>query len=139
VTLHPSYEKCKAFGLTATVDTEGCDYLVHVGEAPSPGSSYLGSTDIECAGANLIRITAGIIGNRCEVQIGSQTGLVSEVVNKAGPPKDVELRANITGITYKITKDEGTCPLSLAGQTFSGGDYKGNTTLVGSSAIFISD
>ena len=140
VTVHPAYEKCKAFGLSATIDTEGCDFIVHPG-ATLAADKYTGTIDVECSGANVIKITAGIIGNRCEVQVGSQTGLSSgeAVNNTAASPKDIDLTAAVTGITYKITKDEGTCPLSKVGETFSDGDYNGSVTIKGSSGIFISD
>ena len=140
VTLHPSYEKCKAFGLNATIDTEGCDYVAHIGETSGSGAPYIGSTDLECSGASVIQITAGIVGNKCEMQIGTQTGFNGEVVNKVGPPRDLELRANLTGLAYKVTKDEGTCPLSKVGETFKDGDYKGNSTLTGVGAgLFVSE
>lgn len=138
ITVTPTYEKCKWFGMTLTYDVEGCDYLIHVGE--TSGSNYNGTTDIVCPVGKVIKLTSGIVGNRCEIQIGPQTGLSKvESINKTGPPKDVELKLTLTGITYKVTKDEGTCLLSKVGETFKDGDYSGNVTLTGSSGLFISD
>jgi len=137
VTLTPTYEKCIAFGLKATIDMEGCDYLIHFTNTLTPGGNYDGSLDIVCPPEKKIKITAGIVGNRCEVGIEPKTDLTTlEGVNKVG---DVEIKAKITEITYIVTKDEGTCPLSLVGKTFHDGDYTGNVTLTGSSGLSISD
>jgi len=138
VTVTPTYEKCKWFGQSLTYDVEGCDFLIHIGE--TSGSNYSGTTDIVCPVGKVIKLTSGIVGNRCEIQIGPQTGLGKvEGINKAGPPKDVELKLSLTGITYKVTKDEGVCALSKVGETFKDGDYSGNVTLTGSSGLSISD
>jgi len=140
ITASPTFEKCKAFGLTSTIDTEGCDVLVHIGETLTVGGNYGGTVDLECPEGKAIKVTSGIVGNKCEIQFGTQTGLSKgEGINKAGPPKDIEVNINATGVTYKITKDEGTCPLSGLGKTFSDGDYVGTGTVVGSSGLFISD
>ena len=137
ITLSLFNEKCKAFGLASTIETEGCHFTTHISFIP-PSIRF--SLDIECIAGKLIKFLAGIIGNRCEIQIGTQTGLSGgEAFNKAGPPKDVELKTNITGITYKVTKDEGTCPLSKVGETFKDGDFTGNVTLTGSSGLFVSE
>jgi len=137
ITVAPTYEGCKAFGLSATIDTTGCHYLIHIGETLTPGGNYGGTIDAECSGTNLIRITAGIIGNKCEVTVASQTGL-SKGEGIAGA-SDIEVKATVTGIKYTVTKDEGTCPLSKVGETFSDGDYNGNVTVTGSSALSLSD
>jgi len=139
VTVTPLYEKCKAFGLAATIDTAECDYMIHIGETLTPNGNYGGTIDVECATGNVIKITAGIVGNRCEVQVGTQTNLSKGEGVNAGAGSDVEIRATVTGIKYTVTKDEGTCPLSKVGSTFTDGDYNGNVTLTGGAAIGISD
>jgi len=140
VTVTPSFEKCKAFGLTATVDIEGCDFVIHIGETLTVGGNYGGTLDIECPGSNAIKVTAGIVGNKCELQIGTQTGLKSgEGFNTAGSPKDGDIILNGTGLTYKVSKDEGTCPLSKVGQTFHDGDYTGKGTVSSAVGLFVSD
>lgn len=137
VTLTPTYESCKAFGLAATIDTSGCDYVFHIGETYALGEYHV-PFDIECSGVNLIKITAGVIGNKCEIQIGTQTGLFAGQI--ANTVSDLEFLANhVPFITYKVTKDEGTCPLSKAGTTFFDGSYSGWMTLSGSSSLGVTD
>jgi len=143
LTVHPTYENCIGFGfgIAITIDTEGCNYVIHIGETVTPGGNYTGSTDVECSAGKVIKLTAGFIGNKCEVQIGTQTGLNTiELVNKVGSPKDVEIKTNIAGITYKVTKDEGACPLSNVGETRYDLDYMGNNvTFASSSGLSVTD
>lgn len=133
ITVTPVYEKCKAFGLASTIDHEGCQYLIHITETLPSSTTYDGDIDVVCPAGQVIKITAGIIGNKCEVQVGGQTGLTTLTGNNTpaagGNPDDVDLTAHVTGITYKVTKDEGTCPLSKVGETFKDGVYSGQVTV----------
>jgi len=140
ITVAPLYEDCKSFGLTSTIDVNGCHFLFHITGTLTPNVSYDGSADLTCAAGSNIVITAGIIGNRCEVDVEPQTGLTTiEGFNKTGTPKDVEIKANITGIKYTVTKDEGTCPLSKVGETRNDGDYTGSVTVNSSTGLSFSD
>lgn len=131
--VHPVYTECTAFGLNATVTTTGCDYTLHTTTTTGLGGWHVDTTVI-CSGTNVIKIVTAT----CEVTVGSQSlPHTSEVTNAGdGSPEtdmDLHLHTNITGITYKVTKDGIGCPLSGTG-TFSKGDYVGTTTLEGEDA-----
>jgi hypothetical protein len=65
LTLHPEYSECTAFGLAATVSTEGCNYVL------STSSATAGSMAIECANGKEVLTTVKAAG--CTVKIGAQT------------------------------------------------------------------
>jgi hypothetical protein len=124
VTVHPEYTECKAFGLNATVNTTGCDYLLHLGAVT--GTGWHVTTDVVCAAGSLIKITTAT----CEVTVGAQTGLATSQVTNGTTvsPMDLILHTKITGIKYTVVKDGIGCPLSGTG-SFSKGDYNGTTTI----------
>ncbi|HVO53605.1 MAG TPA: hypothetical protein VMT37_04245 [Solirubrobacterales bacterium] len=67
----PTYSKCKAAGLAATVKSEGCVYSVHlVEEGTTP---YPTTTAVVCPEGKKLTIEAA--GLPCTVTIGSQSGL----------------------------------------------------------------
>jgi hypothetical protein len=109
-TFSATYTECSAFGfLNPTVNTEGCDYLVHVNSGS--GDTYAGKGDTVCPAGKSFKITAGT----CALEIPAQAGSVSieyknDTVNK-------RIEGNVTGssITYKVTQDGFGCPFSGTG------------------------
>jgi hypothetical protein len=136
-TVHPEYGKgggkCTAFlGLSATITTDGCNYLFHIGNTITPGGNWDGTVDIECEAGKSISIVAGT----CEVKVDAQNGLSTvEGINMAGSPSDVTVKANVKNIHYTVTKDGFLCPLEGVGKEFVLGDYTGNTTITAKDSL----
>jgi hypothetical protein len=100
VTVTPTYSECKAFGfLSASVNMNGCDYVLHT----------FGTMDIECGAFNSIVITA----STCEMQISSQTNLAwVSLSNGAG---NIWIGPEVGHIVYTVTKDGFACPFNGTG------------------------
>jgi len=122
--VHPVYGGCTAFGLSATINTHSCNYefLEPTGTGP-----FTGKVNIVGCGTEPIQITAGT----CEVTVGNQ-GPLSQVTyeNLARTPKEVLVKAEVSGIRYTKVKDGFLCPLNGTG-TLEDGTYKGNTETEG--------
>jgi hypothetical protein len=131
---HPTYTGCKAFGfLTATVNTEECNYLFHVTTKTGEGK-YQAHADVVCPAGQSIKVSA----STCKIEIKGQTGLTT--VNFENSSGDLKVLANVGGIAYTVTQDGIGCPFNGTGAK-TGGTYVTNEssplTLVGSSAIDI--
>lgn len=122
--VHPTYGGCTAFGLSATIETHSCNYKF---EQPTGSGPFTGKVDIVNCGTQPIQITAGT----CEVTVGNQ-GPLSQVTyeNLARTPKEVLVKAEVSGIKYTKVKDGFLCPLNGTG-TLEGGTYAGNTETEG--------
>jgi hypothetical protein len=115
VTVTPTYTECRAFGfLSATVTMNGCDYKFWTS----------GAVDLECpTGKNIV-----VVASTCEADIPTQTGLTS--VSYANNGNHIDVKANVTGITYNVTKDGFGCP-------FNGTGHKTGGTYTQSSAVTV--
>ncbi|HEX5712251.1 MAG TPA: hypothetical protein VFX85_02935, partial [Solirubrobacterales bacterium] len=89
-TASPTYEGCTLAGTAATVDVNGCKYLLHLSGASS------GPLDVTCEAGKEITITAG---TRCTVHIPPQTGLGSVAHTNLGSGLTKELTSDFTGVT----------------------------------------
>jgi hypothetical protein len=117
VQVTPTYTSCRAFGfLSATVTMDECVYIFHSN----------GTADVECPAGNEVTI----VSSTCEVRIPTQTGLSSVVLQNA--LASISAQANITGITYTVTKDGFGCPFSGTG-TKKGATYTQNEAITVSS------
>jgi hypothetical protein len=134
VVVTPTYNECTAFSLPATVEHDGCTYVLHTKETTGKGGWHV-TTDLVCPEGKAMTIKTAT----CEVQVAEQKGLTTSEVTNSGaaePPTamDLVLHTNIgsaagsTKITYKVTKDGIGCPLSGVGH-FTEGDYVGTTTV----------
>jgi hypothetical protein len=103
--VHPVYEKCFA-GLAKVkykveVETTNCNYKFH-----DPELLMEPSVDVVCTGTPKAQVHVKLKeevggGLFCEVLVPEQAGLKKvEYNNLAGPPKKVEVEANVKGIKY---------------------------------------
>lgn len=116
------YKECTSFGIGSTIHTEGCHYLIHADT--KSGGNFIGRATLQTC---TIKITAGT----CEVDVEPQVlGGITAENSGTEASMDILLKANVTGIKYKVTKDGIGCPLSGTG-TFEKGDYTGDTTITG--------
>lgn len=132
LTVTPEYKECKTLGVAATVNMEGCTYVVHVIEKAS-ADNYRAESDISCPEGKSIKVSF----LTCKAEIKSQTGreTIDLIDNtEASPKKDISVRPTVTGIAYTVTQDEGACPFNGTGAK-TGGEYTSgeNTTLTGQS------
>jgi hypothetical protein len=120
VAVHPEYSGCKAFGVAATVNTTGCNYVfpIEVGGATP--------TEVSCSGTNKITVTP--TGIACVVTVGNQSGINGiSLANVAGSPSDIKQTISATNITY--TETGAGC--HLGGGTHANGKYTGTNKITG--------
>ncbi|HVO53141.1 MAG TPA: hypothetical protein VMT37_01880 [Solirubrobacterales bacterium] len=124
LTVTPAYSECKASGLSATVETHGCQYVFHGGESLGEGK-FKGTADISCPSGESIEILAA--ANTCDAKIGSQSGLSSiTYTNQGEAPQKIKITEELGSLHYTVSKDEGSCPLSGTGEK-TNGTAKGNS------------
>jgi Trypsin len=136
LTLTPQYKECKAsfLGFAATVEMEGCAYVLHLAEKAA-ADDYRAYTDISCSAGKSIKIVAGT----CKAEIKAQTeretvDLVDDT--SASPKKDITMRPTLAGLAYTVTQDGAFCPFSGTGEK-TGGEYTSaeGITLTGQSTV----
>jgi hypothetical protein len=102
IEITPGLAGCKAFGVNATVDTEGCHLIFHITGTVGSGATTL---DVECTEAKEVTVTP--VGINCIIHIPSQTGLtgltLDNAVNPATTKDDLTLTLNIHSIKYTET------------------------------------
>jgi hypothetical protein len=107
LTVHPKYENCTAFGLPATVTTEGCNYefLEPAGTTPT----LTGNLNLVCETGKSIIINVN--SGTCTVTVGTQNGLssVSYTTETVGGHEQVKVAANVTNITANVAGGILTC------------------------------
>lgn len=122
LTVTPSYKGCTAFGLAATVEMEGCTYVLHVAEKEST-DNYLAYADVSCPAGKSIKISVPSVGCKLEVKSQNELGTVDLVDDTgASPKKDVTVQPTLKGIAYTVTQDGAFCPLSGTGEK-TGGEH----------------
>lgn len=136
LTLTPTYKECKAsfLGVAATVEMEGCAYVLHVAEKAS-ADNYRAYTDISCPAGKSIKIVAGT----CKAEIKAQTERETvDLVDDTGasPKKDITMRPTLAGIAYTVTQDGAFCPFNGTGEK-TAGEYTSaeGITLTGQSTV----
>jgi hypothetical protein len=82
ITLTPHYKNCAVSGIPITVDMNGCDYVLHIGQTTGAAGTYGVTTDIVCPVGQEIRMT--LFGGAtkhaeskpfCKIDIKEQAGL----------------------------------------------------------------
>lgn len=116
--LTPTFSGCSFAGLAASVQMNGCTYLVHVGATFATTAS--GTLDIVCPAGKEMTVTAPTVGTtKCAVHIPAQTGLESVSVGNVGSGTTREVTvsfsigAGLTRIKYSQTAgtaETGNCP-----------------------------
>ena len=121
----PSFSGCTAFGLPATITSNGCAFGLNAAEAES-WSSVNGSLAVKCPAGKEIEIKTAT----CTVNIGAKTGLQSIRLDQTGTsPRKLEAVLNATGLKYTVVKDGIGCPLSKVGSSEDG-------TLTGATSVY---
>jgi len=124
-------QNCTGFGFPAKVETNGCRYLFHVGAATT------GTLDIVCDPEKEITVAATSVGvTKCIVHVPAQTnkGVVTYKNTGSLTTREVEVEANITGLTYTWTKGTGLGACTVAEKAegeSSTGSYTGKALITG--------
>lgn len=72
ITVHPTYEECRAFGLPAHIETAGCNFILTTATTTEGTSSSAHAVmHIECEPGHKIVVNAGAGG--CIGEVGEQT------------------------------------------------------------------
>jgi hypothetical protein len=105
--------ECQAFGFSATVSTNECSFLVHIGSGS--GDTYTGSGDLLCPTGKAIVTNAGA----CVTEVFPQSGGVTiEYTNNTAEGK-VEAEVTFSSINYNV-KDGFLCPFNGSGERTGG-------------------
>lgn len=131
----PKYTGCTAFGLSSTINTEGCGYVFHATERFA-ASMHLHHVDVSCPAGQSIKIIGG--GGICRAEIKSQAGLTTvRTTNLANGTITAELL--IEGIAYTVTHDGFGCLFNGTGNK-TGGIYSGHLVFarVGGGSVEVS-
>lgn len=112
--LSPGLGGCTAFAAAASVEVNGCEFVIHPGTGS--GDEFTGSFDITCPAGEEITVAGG----NCEVQIGAQTGLGPVAYEKLTVAEPDEVQATFemkaaAGFTYTKTVDGSGCSLAGTG------------------------
>jgi hypothetical protein len=123
--LAPTYSECEAFsGLTGTIATNGCSYVLHGGKRLALGK-YSGSLDIACPEGKSLEIAAGT----CSASIPAQTGLAAELLDTTQSGREsVSLVLKGSAMRYTVTQDGFLCPFAGTG-THEDGTFTGSATI----------
>lgn len=125
VSMTPSFSECTAFGISATVSTTGCAYVLTGEEETETEETFGATVGVDCEEGKAITITAGT----CVLKIPTQTDLGEvTVTNVATSPPSATVDLAITEATYEKTTDGFLCPLTGTG-------VKENGALTGSSTV----
>jgi hypothetical protein len=118
IKVHPTYEKCKAFGLNATVTTTGCDYEF------ATAVSKAATVKILCEAGKEIIVNGGL--GTCVVKVKGQSpgGTVSFTNEGAEKTRSILVTSGVTGIAYASS---GFCGAEEA----VNGTYEGTVTTKG--------
>jgi len=122
LTVHPVYSECKAFGLTATIGTKGCDYKFNANTTSGTGS--LSIVDHEGETCSGIVITADPAFTTCTAVIPKQT--IAKAIGYTNNSNKVKVKIKGSGIEASVTASFGSCPLAKGthtgekGATFTG-------------------
>jgi hypothetical protein len=132
--LEPGINGCTDFGAAGTVETNGCNFVLHPGTGSA--DNYTGNFDITCPSGKKIVVT----GNTCEVQIGAQNGLGPIAYQRVTTaPKAVEATFQLkstAGFAYTKAVDGASCPLSGTGAKTDGVISGGVTIKAASTTTF---
>jgi hypothetical protein len=141
ITPKHNQKECRAFNPEendATVETNGCDYVFHVGETTEKAGTYGLSLDISC-GLGPFRISTWALGakhetsNRlCTITIPAQNGLKGgHITNTAGSPDDTDVTGSFIGMIFQR---EGLCLLDGKGKETKEGKLSLDLTVKGTTA-----
>jgi hypothetical protein len=123
-TLNPVYEECTSAGLSATIEMNGCEYLLHLGEATT-----VATVDLVCPAGKEVRITAGF--GACVTHIPPFTGKsdvkLTNVVEE-GQPK-IKGEATVSGIKATLTEVSSLLCAFEGNTTVTNATYTGNLTV----------
>ena len=117
--LSPGFSGCTTFGAEGTIESNGCEFVLH----PGTGSvdKFSGTFDITCPTGKKIVVK----GNTCEVTIAAQTGKGTVAYEKitAAEPNEVVATFSMkttAGFSYTKAVDGATCPLTGTGAKTDG-------------------
>jgi hypothetical protein len=122
LTVTPTYTGCKAFGLNATVDMNGCEYTITGAGQPA----LTATVDVVCnkTVGKVIEVTAA---GGCTVTVGPQGVGGGHLIFSAGTSSPADVTVNIT--RYAISYEgHGVCPSLPATTPTTGGTYTGGAT-----------
>jgi hypothetical protein len=139
VTITPDYEQpCSATGgRQATIEMNGCDYVLHVGGKIS-ASTFGVTTDIVCPEGKTILFSVWNAGSAhevalrfCTLGISSQTGLSGAHLTSTPSSDDLNLNGTFTGVKALRT---GSCLADGKGLLTAEGKLHVDATVTGTNA-----
>lgn len=140
-TVTPTYNQgeCRAFApeTEATIQTNGCDFVFHIGNTSPAGNTegkYALTADVVCPAGQKLHLTEYLNADHktsfCTTMIGPQMGLKGAIVTSTpkATPEDLDITGTFTGITAERT---GTCLLDGHGNKTMAAEWDIDTTVTG--------
>jgi hypothetical protein len=142
MTLTPSYGGCTFHGLPATIDVNGCAFVLHtwlVIKEGTPGGEYEAGTVIECPVGKDITVTQISGGvKKCTIHIEPQNlgeGLILTNAGEAGAQTE-DITADVDYENIKYTQTEGSgAGKCVTTTTTPNGSWVGKETFKGTNLI----
>jgi len=129
--LTPAYSECTSWtGISATITTNGCSYLLHVTEQTAE-DEHKASFDLVCEEGKDMTIDAGL----CVAHIPPQSGLASVRLisdREATPKRDITFKPEISSLSYTAT-DGFACDFNGSGAKTGSFTSSSPITLTGQS------
>ena len=123
VTFTPKFEGCTFAGVGATVDTNGCTFVLHVLNATT------GTVTVECGVGQEITVTGG---TKCIVHVPGGQDVGTVTLTNIGTGTTREVTANLNGLTaIKYTQTPGTGVGKCESLSKTDGKYTGTATFTG--------
>ncbi len=118
LTITPDYTGCTtSFGTEASVDNNGCDFVLHAGSAQDESDDvFTGAADLVCPAGQELKLTLGL----CTIDIPAQEELegVTYTNKTEASPHNVTVDLALTAVELKVT-NVFLCPLSVSTTTGS--------------------
>lgn len=125
LSLTPAFSECTGFGFPATIDANGCSYLLKV------GAESTGTLAVVCPEGKELTVTAISAGTtKCTLHVPSQSLGTATFHNLgSGSTAEIEVTANLTGVKYSHTKGSGVGACAEGSSTT--GTWTGKTLITG--------
>lgn len=130
---------CKTNGFPATIKTNGCDYVLHLGETNGEADTYRVTTDIICPANTSIEIMDFTTEAEdpttpfCTIKIGTQAGKPGLTL-KDTTNGTLDLKGIVTGLNVSRT-NHGAHTLLCAAQAVNNGTLKTEDLVLGHNSM----
>jgi hypothetical protein len=140
LTLSPTFKECKIDGITATITTNDCSFLLHAEVETAGNVNHPPMLDINCVDADSTHTGPMVISwtifgtTKCKVTVLEQAGLLTGAKSgltftNENKPTTIKMAIHLTEIVY--TQDAGSGFAACLSESANNGTLKSETKLEG--------